>query len=109
MPANVPMSDTGTAMNGISVARQLCRNRNTTSNTSSDRLDEGLDDLLDRDLDEARGVERDGVAQPAGKRLADVSIVALTGRRDLRARWRRAAGRRRCGTAGEPLKVPEKS
>ncbi len=32
-PAKVPMSDTGTAANGIRVARQFCRNRNTTRNT----------------------------------------------------------------------------
>ena len=31
----MPISDTGTASNGISVARQLCRNRYTTRNTSS--------------------------------------------------------------------------
>jgi hypothetical protein len=34
-PAKVPISDTGTAANGISVARQFCRNRNTTTNTSA--------------------------------------------------------------------------
>ena len=34
-PAKAPISDTGTAIIGISVARQLCRNRNTTSSTSS--------------------------------------------------------------------------
>ena len=33
--ANAPTSETGTASIGISVARQLCRNRNTTSSTSS--------------------------------------------------------------------------
>ena len=32
--ANVPINDTGTASIGISVARQFCRNRNTTANTS---------------------------------------------------------------------------
>ncbi len=32
---NVPMSDIGTAMTGISVARQLCSDRNTTRITSS--------------------------------------------------------------------------
>ena len=32
-PPNAPISDTGTAMIGISVARQLCRNTNTTSST----------------------------------------------------------------------------
>ena len=33
--AKVAMSETGTASIGMSVARQLCRNRNTTTNTSS--------------------------------------------------------------------------
>ncbi len=33
--ANVPMSEIGTARIGISVARQLCRKRNTTSVTST--------------------------------------------------------------------------
>jgi hypothetical protein len=34
-PAKAPISDTGTAIMGMSVARQLCRNRNTTASTSS--------------------------------------------------------------------------
>jgi hypothetical protein len=55
----VPISDTGTASMGISVARQFCRNRNTTRNTSSHRLDQRLQHLADRDLDEARGVVGD--------------------------------------------------
>ena len=33
MPAKVPMIETGTASTGIRVARQFCRNRNTTSTT----------------------------------------------------------------------------
>jgi hypothetical protein len=32
---NVPMMDTGIASSGMSVARQLCRNRNTTRITRS--------------------------------------------------------------------------
>ena len=35
MAASVPISDTGTASIGMSVARQFCRNRKTTANTSS--------------------------------------------------------------------------
>ena len=31
----MPISDTGTAMNGMTAARQLCRNRYTTRKTSS--------------------------------------------------------------------------
>ncbi len=33
-PAKDPMSEIGTAMKGMSVARQLCRNTNTTASTS---------------------------------------------------------------------------
>src|ERR1022692_3786495 len=33
--AKVPITDTGTAINGISEARQLCRNTTTTSTTSA--------------------------------------------------------------------------
>ncbi len=36
--ANVPISETGTATAGISVARQLRRNTNTTSTTSSTEM-----------------------------------------------------------------------
>ncbi|MNI72280.1 hypothetical protein D3C73_1282140 [compost metagenome] len=35
MPMKVPTIDTGTAITGISVARRLCRNRNTTITTST--------------------------------------------------------------------------
>ena len=35
MAANVPTIATGTATNGISVARQFCRKRRTTSPTST--------------------------------------------------------------------------
>jgi hypothetical protein len=45
--ANVPMSDTGTAMIGMSVARQFCRKRNTTMMTRIRADDERLHDLAD--------------------------------------------------------------
>ena len=35
MKAKVPISETGTAMMGISVLRQLCRKTKTTMNTST--------------------------------------------------------------------------
>ena len=35
MPMKVPTIDTGTAITGISVARRLCRNTNTTITTST--------------------------------------------------------------------------
>ncbi len=34
-PAKAPISEIGTAMNGMSVARQLCRKTNTTESTSA--------------------------------------------------------------------------
>ena len=34
-PVNVPISKIGTAMRGIKVARQLCKNTNTTSTTNN--------------------------------------------------------------------------
>ena len=34
-PANVPINEIGTAINGIKVARQLCKNKNTTSTTNT--------------------------------------------------------------------------
>jgi hypothetical protein len=76
-PAKVPMIDTGTASTGMSVARQLCRNRNTTSTTSAIASAKVMH-LLDRDLDEARGVERDVVAQADGKALGDLLHGPLT-------------------------------
>ena len=57
--AKVPTSDTGTAMSGMSVARQFWRKRKTTRITRSDRLHEGDDDLLDPLRDRQRGVEAD--------------------------------------------------
>ena len=38
--AKVPISDTGTASSGMIVARQVCRNRNTTSDDQDHRLDQ---------------------------------------------------------------------
>ena len=44
---NVPMSDTGTATTGISVARQFWRNRYTTRTTSTIASTSVIDDLAD--------------------------------------------------------------
>ena len=57
--ANAPISDTGIVTSGISVARQLRRNRKITSTTSSDRLADRRVDLVDRLLDEDRRVVGD--------------------------------------------------
>ena len=107
MPAKVPMSDTGTATTGMSVARTALQEQEDHQHDQRDRLDEGDDHLLDRDLDEARGVERDVVAQAVGEALGDPLHGLLHRRRHLEAL---APGCRKTpiGTAGEPLKVPEK-
>ena len=47
----MPSSTTGTAIVGISVARQFCRKTNITRKTSTDRLDQRLDHLwIDRSM-----------------------------------------------------------
>ena len=78
MPANAPMSDTGTAINGIRVARNEPRKTQTTRNTSaiaSRRV------FTTSSIDtRTKRVESYGVAQaiPTGKRLATSFIVACT-------------------------------
>ena len=59
--AKVPMSEIGTTRIGISVARQLCRNRNTTITTSTKASNSVFDNLLQRLGDERRGAVRDRV------------------------------------------------
>ena len=61
--ANVPISETGTASNGMSVARQPCRKMKTTSMTSASACQQSLDDFANAFGDRLRGVERDGVIQ----------------------------------------------
>ena len=46
--ANVPMSDTGIVIAGMSVLRQFCRNRNITRTTRHDRLDQRGQHFADR-------------------------------------------------------------
>ena len=66
-PAKAPISDTGTAIIGISVARQVCRNRNTTAQHQQRGLEDRHVHFLDRGVDEARGVERDRVVDALGE------------------------------------------
>ena len=61
--AKVPISDTGTAMIGISVARSLPRKRKTTMRDQDEGLDQRVDDLLDGVLDEDGGVVDDVVVE----------------------------------------------
>ena len=73
---NVPMSETGTASSGISVARQPCRKRKTTRITSSRAMPQREYDFVDAGGNSFRGVERNVVAacpaESRGKLLADV-------------------------------------
>ena len=61
--AKVPMSDTGTARAGMSVARQPWRNMKTTMMTRISGLVEGLQNLFDALADSERGIERDLIFQ----------------------------------------------
>ena len=65
--ANVPMSDTGTAAIGMSVARQFCRNRKTTSIDQRHRLEQRLHDFPDAFGDRKRRVERYAIGDVVGK------------------------------------------
>ena len=60
--------DTGTAINGMIEARQVCRKMITTSTTSTTASMQRRDDLLDRGLHEARRVVDDAVAH-AGREV----------------------------------------
>ena len=78
--ANVPMIETGTATSGMIDARQVCRNRMTTSTTSSDGFEQRVDHRLDRLAHEHRRVVDDVVVEALREvllqllhRLADVA------------------------------------
>jgi hypothetical protein len=59
--AKVPTTDTGTASSGMMEARQVCRNRITTSTTSSDGFEQRVHHRLDRGAHELRRVVGDAV------------------------------------------------
>ena len=93
--ANVPMSETGTAMSGMSVARQPCRKMKTTSDDEEQRLDQRLLDLVHARADGQRGVERDGVVHVGRETLAHLGHELL-----------RAVGRIQRVGAGELVERP---
>ena len=70
---NVPISETGTASIGIIVARQFCRNRNTTRITSTIASASVFTNLLDALGNRQRRVERVGVVEI--RRESRVQIV----------------------------------
>ena len=69
---NVPISDTGTAISGISVARQFCRNRKTTRTTSTIASTRVIEDLADALRHGAGGVERELYSRSVGEALAQL-------------------------------------
>ena len=88
--ANVPISDTGTASIGISVARQFCRNRKTTMTTRIMRLCQRLDDLLDALRDRQRRIEGVDEVEVARESLAQqIHLFADAGGDFERVRARR--------------------
>ena len=74
----MPSSETGTAANGISVARQFCRKMNTTRNTStiasaSVNITSRIDTSTKRVVSYTASCFR-----PVGKRSSSVFMVAFT-------------------------------
>ena len=105
MTAKVPMMATGTAISGISAARQFCRKTSTTMADQDHGLEQRVDHVVDRFADERRGVVGDLVVHALGEvglqllhlgphPVGDVQGVGagqlIDGQADRRA------GRRRC-------------
>ena len=94
MTANVPTMATGTAISGMSVARQFCRNTSTTMATRMIGVAQRLEDLVDRLVDERRGVVDDRVVEIRRESCCfSSSICVCESPWRCRARWSRAAGR----------------
>ena len=66
---NVPINDTGTAHNGMSVARQPCRKMKTTSTTSASASNNVFKISLNAFSDRERLIERDDVIHVGRKTL----------------------------------------
>ena len=69
MPMKVPTIDTGTASTGISVARRLCRNTNTTSTTSTTASKNVCTTSVIDARVNSRRVHRDLVVEPFRERF----------------------------------------
>ncbi len=78
--ANAPISETGTVSSGISVARQLCRNTNTTS-TTSPIASSSVTTISRMPAVTGRVVSSETLySMPCGKRLRASSSAAWTAR-----------------------------
>ena len=91
--ANVPISDTGMVIAGMSVLRQFCRNRNITRTTSTIASASVFSTSMIDSLDDVGRVERDAATSMPGREAAldSRSISADHARVRRRARWRSAA------------------
>ena len=76
--ANVPMSDTGTASSGISVARQLWQEQEDHNDDQHDRFPKRRNDLFHALRDGQRRIHRDRIFQACGKPCFRSAICALT-------------------------------
>ena len=70
----VPISETGTASNGIKVARQPCRKMIDHEDHQCDRFQQRLADLFHAFGDRQRGVERDYIVETLREPLFASSI-----------------------------------
>ena len=74
--AKVPMIATGTAMSGMSVARQLWRKTEHHDGDQDDRVAKSLEHLVDGLADERRGVVDDLVIDPGAGSSSSVPPCA---------------------------------
>ena len=115
MTAKVPTMATGTAISGISAARQFCRNTQHHDGHQDHRVAQRLEDLVDRLADERRRVVDDLVVQALGEarlQLVHLGVHPIRHRRvqgvgagqlkDQPAS--RTAGRRACTTVVAALR-----
>ena len=91
--AKVPISETGTAISGMRVARKLPRNRIDDDDDEDERLEQRLHHLLDALLDEDRRVVGDLVVDALGERRLQPLQRRADRPRRWRSRCRRATGR----------------
>ena len=95
-PAKAPISDTGTRDHRDQRRAPGLQEQEHHRQHQQRRLEDGGVHLLDRGVDEARGVERDGVVDAFREAGPQLLHLLLHQSRRLRARWRPAAGRSPC-------------
>ena len=89
--ANVPMSETGIVIAGISVLCQFCKKMKITRTTSRIAISSVTTNFLDRGADEVRSVEGDLIRVAGRHRLRDLRHRRAHVLRDLQRVGRRFA------------------